>query len=622
MRSHYSIEIGKKLEDEKIIVAGWVNSIRDHGGVYFIDLRDSKGIVQIVANPRLLSKHEYEQFHSLRDEWVIEVEGIVELRGEGLSNPNLITGDIEIRVSEIKILSKAKTLPFKPGDKEVNSDIKLEYRYLELRNKELQDTLKMRSKISMAIRNFLTQEDYNEIETPILIKSSEGGAEEVYATSKLFPTEFYSLPQSPQMYKQMLMVGGFEKYYSFAKCFRAESARSDRNIEFTQIDIERAFSDRKGIMYDVSEIFKKSIEVSPYTNIDKKNANTIETLEWLKDENINAILEFQLNQLQILQLTYKTALNSFGSDKPDLRFKMPLLESKDLFINTNFEIFSKIAKSNNTVIKSIVAKQSDFPEKLSKRKIKDLEKFVNGYGAKGLAYFQCKEENGKVKLKGPLDKFLKSEDLELIANKCKLEIGDIIFFGAGDKDVTLDYMGRLRIELARQLNIIPEDKFVPLWVTDFPLFEKSSNGSWKSVHHPFTAPEEQSWNDYLNNYTLEEEILSDSYDLVLNGVELGGGSIRIHNPELQSKIFEILKLSKEDIENKFGFFTKSLSFGTPPHGGFAFGFSRLIMLLLKKDSIREVIAFPKNQSALCPMTNAPDVLDNEKQKELGIRFRN
>ena len=622
MRSHHSIEIDENKENEKVIVSGWINSIRDHGGVYFIDLRDDKGIIQIVANPKSLSKSEYEKFHSLKDEWVIEIEGIVDLRGEGLENKNLITGKIEIRVNDVEILSKAKTLPFKPGDKEVNSDIKLKYRYLELRDKTLQNTLKMRSKIAMAIRNYLTDKDYNEIETPILIKSSEGGAEEVYATSKLFPTEFYSLPQSPQMYKQLLMVGGIEKYYSFAKCFRAESARSDRNIEFTQIDIERSFSDRKGIMYDTSEIFKKSIEISPYTSVDNINETTIETLEWLKEENINAILEFELNQLQILQLTYKTALNSFGSDKPDLRFKMPLLESKDLFINTDFEIFSKIATSKNTVIKSIVAKQADFPEKLSKRKIKDLEKFVNSYGAKGLAYFQCKEEGGKVKLKGPLDKFLKSEDLELIAEKCKLEIGDIIFFGAGDRNIVLDYMGRLRIEIATQLNLIPEDKFVTLWITDFPLFEKTSNGELKSVHHPFTATEKNSWEDYLNNFCLENEILSDSYDLVLNGVELGGGSIRIHNEETQSKVFDILKLSKEDIEDKFSFFLEALSYGVPPHGGIALGFDRLCMLLLKKESIREVIAFPKNQSAVCPMSDSPNILDSTKQKDLGIRFRN
>jgi aspartyl-tRNA synthetase len=622
MRTHHSIEITKEsgLLGKEVIVSGWINSIRDHGGVYFIDLRDSKGIIQLVANPKTLSKDEYEQFHSLRDEWVIEGIGIVDERGEGLSNKNLITGEIEITLSDVKILSKANTLPFQPGDKDVNDDLKLKYRYLELRSKEMQKTLKQRSDMGFDIRKQFHNLEYTEVETPILIKSSEGGAEEVYATSKLFPKDFYSLPQSPQMYKQLLMVGGVEKYFSFAKCFRAESARSDRNIEFTQIDMERSFSNREGIMKDVLEVFEASLDTA---KIDKSiiNHNSLETTKWLTSFDIKGKINIELGTVSMLELTYENALQNFGSDKPDLRFQMPLLESKKLFINTEFKIFSDIAKDDKNVIKAIVAKQADFPDKLSKRKIKDLEKFVNSYGAKGLAYFQCKEEDGKLKLKGPLDKFLTENDLNSIAKEFNLEIGDIVFFGAGEKNIVLDYMGRLRIKLAEDLNLIDNNLFIPLWITDFPLFEKGKDGVLKSVHHPFTQPEEITWNQYLNNEIQVEEILSDSYDLVLNGVELGGGSVRIHNEEVQNKIFDILNIDENEKMQKFGFFIEALKFGVPPHCGFAFGYDRLLSLLLQKNSIREVIAFPKNQSAICPMTDSPNILDNDKQKDLGLRFR-
>lgn len=614
MRTHHSISVTEETIGETITVSGWINSIRDHGGVYFIDLRDKTGIVQLVANPTTLSKEEYDQFHSLRDEWVIEVKGLVRLRGEGLENPNLITGKIEIVAYDVKVLSKAKTLPFQPGDKSVNGDLKLKYRYLEMRDNDLQQTLKSRSDMAISIRNTLHNLDFAEIETPILIKSSEGGAEEVYATSKLFPGEFYSLPQSPQMYKQLLMVGGVEKYYSFAKCFRAEGARSDRNIEFTQIDMERAFGDRNAIMEDVVEVFESAVKATKIA-YEPINQKIYDVVEWLYNLGINGIVDND-KKINIPQITYNDAMEFFGSDKPDLRFEMPLLEAKHLFSGTEFSVFADIAKKDNTAVKAIVAKDADYPEKLSKRKIKDLEKFVSQFGAKGLAYFQMKEDG----LKGPLTKFLKSIDLDFIVIECQLEVGDIIFFGAGDSDIVLDYMGRLRIEIANQLDLIPEDTYVPLWVTDFPLVEKTPEGI-KAMHHPFTAPTTESWKQFKNGNINELEILSDSYDLVLNGVELGGGSVRIHNQDLQSEIFDLLGFSKEDIKNKFGYFVEALSYGTPNHAGFAFGFDRLVMLLLNKESIRDVIAFPKSQAGICPMTVAPNSLDSKKQKDLGIRFR-
>ncbi len=323
-----------------------------------------------------------------------------------------------------------------------------------------------------------------------------------------------------------------------------------------------------------------------------------------------------MTKLNIPHITYESALQNFGSDKPDLRFRMSLIESKQLFVNTEFKVFKDIALANGTVIKSLVAKGADTPEKLSKKKIKDLEKFVSQFGAKGLAYFQMKEDG----LKGPLTKFLEQKDLDLIVLECRLEVGDIVFFGAGPKLETLNYMGELRLEIARVLNLIPEDAFAPLWVVDFPLVEKTDNGI-KAMHHPFTAPLEESYQDYLDGKIKVTEILSDSYDLVLNGVELGGGSVRIHNQELQQEIFNLLNFSEEDIQDKFGFFIEALSYGTPPHAGFALGFDRACMILLGKNSIRDVIAFPKAQSAVCPMTVAPNILSNDKQKDLGIRHR-
>ena len=614
MRTHHHIEVHENTAGQKITVTGWINSIRVHGEhLYFIDLRDKSGIVQIVADPTVISNEMKALFHALRDEWVIEVSGIVRLRGEGLENPNLATGKIEIVVEDVEVLSKAKTLPFQPGDKTVNDDIKLKYRYLEMRSTELQDTLHARSVISHEIRNTLFDSEYTEVETPILIKSSEGGAEEVYATSKLFPSEFYSLPQSPQMYKQLLMVGGIEKYYSFAKCFRAESARTDRNIEFTQIDMEQAFGDRHTIMEDVAEVFESAIDAADIA-YEPINSRTYKTVEWLDSLGVERNIDLGRTVL-IPQITYNDAMHLFGSDKPDLRFKMALIEAKKLFVNTDFTIFKEIALKNDTVIKALVAKDVDYPEKLSKKKIKALDKFVGEFGAKGLAYFQMKEDG----LKGPLTKFLKPVDLDLIQVECQLEVGDIVFFGAGDTDTVLDYMGRLRVRIAEELNLI-EDVFAPLWVTDFPLVEKTTGGI-KAMHHPFTAPIERSWEEFKDGKITELEILSDSYDLVLNGVELGGGSVRIHNQELQSEIFELLGFSQEDVIDKFGYFIDALKYGTPPHAGFAFGFDRLVSLLLKKDTIREVIAFPKSQAAVCPMTDSPNQPNASQMKDLGLRAR-
>lgn len=621
MRTHYTTDTKSIDKNTPITVSGWINNIRDHGGVYFIDLRDSQGLLQLVANPTSLSETEYEKFHSLRDEWVIKVTGKIRGRGEGLANPNMETGDIELVIDELEVLSKAKTLPFAPGDSKVNEDLRMRYRYLDMRHHELQDALHSRSKIAFSARAAMDDMGYSEIETPLLIKSSEGGAEEVYATSKLFPGEFYSLPQSPQMYKQMLMVGGIEKYYSFAKCFRAESARSDRNIEFTQIDIERAFATREDIIEDVSNLFDATykragkLETSAISETNKIAV----TEDYLKSLGIQYSLSSRAD-LKIPQISYEDAIEHFGSDKPDLRCDMPLIDVKHLFAGSGFEVFSQFASDSKSRMKAVVAKGADNPDKLSKKKIKELEKFVMEFGAKGLAYFQCKEEDGKVLLKGPLSKMLSEEELDRIIVDCKLEVGDIIFFGAGEKDLVLDYMGRLRLKIAQELNLFKEG-FYLLWVVDFPMFEKTSEGGIKSMHHPFTSPLAESWGAYKMGDIGVLEVLSDSYDLVLNGVELGGGSVRIHDQDLQREIFDIMGLSQEEVKEKFSFFIEALSFGTPPHAGFAFGYDRLVSLLLGKESIREVIAFPKTQGATCSMTQSPNAPDKEQMKSLGLRHR-
>jgi len=619
LRTLYCTDVQTSTVKQKVTVSGWINSIRDHGGVYFIDLRDSSGIVQLVANPTTLSTDEYNRFHALRDEFVIEVQGEVRLRGEGLENPNLITGKIEIVAEDVKVLSKAKTLPFQPGDKSVNPDIKLKYRYLEMRSNDMQETMKKRSDLSFAIRKVFNDLDYSEIETPILIKSSEGGAEEVYATSKLFPGEFYSLPQSPQMYKQMLMVGGVEKF-SFAKCFRAEASRSDRAIEFTQIDIEQSFGDRNSIMEDTTKILEASF-ITIGTPMEKINYDIGQTVRWVGTEcNVDMNVSTRNTLLNIPEITYQDTMEYFGSDKPNLQFKMPLIDANNLFEKTEFTVFADMVKNGGS-IKAMVAKNADDPTKLSKRKIKDLEKYVSTYGAKGLAYFQMKEDG----LKGPLTKFLTSDDLETIVEKCELIIGDIIFFGAAsknDKDMMLNYMGELRLEVARQLDLINKDMMIPLWVTNFPMFERTSDDGIKAMHHPFTSPLEDSWDEFKNGNIDKLDILTDSYDIVLNGVELGGGSIRIHNQDMQHEIFELMELSKDDIDSKFGFFIEALSYGTPPHLGLAIGLDRLVAMLLDKDSIRDVIAFPKAQSSVCPMTDSPNIPNNEEMKNLGLRVRN
>lgn len=626
MRTHYTAALAKPVElhfTEPVTVAGWINSIRDHGGVYFIDLRDTTGLIQIVANPKTLSEAEYNKFHSLRDEWVIKVSGKIRERGEGLENPNILTGKIELVAEDVTVLSKAKTLPFNPRDKSVGVDSRNKYRYLELRDPAALQLFKNKNKISNAIRNVLTVSGFIDVETPILTRSTPEGARDYLVPSRTQQGTFFALPQSPQLFKQMLMVAGFERYFQFARCFRDEDLRADRQPEFTQVDIEMSFVEAHDVQSTIAELLSeamKSVDIDIENNVNIANTHVIQYLDSI---GISGTVDTH-STIIIPEITYKDAMEYFGSDKPDLRFGMELIDVADIFAASGFKVFADIAANKDNRIKAVVAKGADFNEGLSKKDIKELEGFVTTFGATGLAYFQVKDEENKVVLKGPLTKFLTDADLEKIITTCNLEVGDIVFFGAGQKKTVLDYMGRLRLELADRLfskGLLAKSHWVPLWVVDFPMFEKKDDGGWAACHHPFTSVKESDWVAFRAGQLGKEDMTTNSYDLVLNGTEVGGGSIRIHDFERQKEIFELLELTEADIEEKFGWFVEALQYGTPPHGGFAFGFDRLVALLNGKDSIRDVIAFPKTQNAGCPVTFAPSVVANIQLDELAIRLK-
>lgn len=578
MRTHYCASVRENLIGEKVTVAGWVNSRRDHGGIIFIDLRDKSGLVQLVADPKDCEEA-LKVAESVRDEYVLIATGLVRARGEGLENPNLETGKIEIILEKLFIENKSKAMPFDINDDKVNDEIKLRNRFLELRSKKSFDIFQLRSKATIQVRNTLDELGFLDVETPILTKSTPEGARDYLVPSRVHAGEFYALPQSPQLFKQLLMVAGFDRYFQIAKCFRDEDLRADRQPEFTQIDVEMSFCTQD----DVMKVAEKVI-YDVFTKCGKTIPSTFKRMK------------------------YSEAMEKYGSDKPDLRFDMPLIDVIDIFAKSSNEIFSEIAKDKkNNRIKALKCPNGD--NIFSKRQMKGFEDYVRKFGAKGLGYFQMKEDG----LKGPLTKFFTDEDLEEIIKVTELQIGDVVFFGAGNKKVVWDYMGRFRLFLANEMNIIPKDAYEFLWVVDFPMFE-IEDGKTKALHHPFTMPKD------LNKDDLEE-IESIAYDVVLNGTELGGGSIRIHKEEIQSKVFELMGISKEEAKEKFGFLLDALQYGAPSHGGFALGLDRMIMLLAGTDSIRDVIAFPKTQKAQCLLTQAPSSVDEAQLKDLHIRVR-
>ncbi len=580
MRTHYCAELNENNIGQKVKLVGWVNSYRDHGGVIFIDLRDKTGLIQLVADPAE-SPSAHKIADTVRDEYVISIEGIIRDRGEGLHNPKLKTGKIEVVVETMVIENKSEVLPFAIGDRSVNEELRLKYRYLDLRDKKMYETFKLRSKVSMAIRNYLNENDFLDVETPILTKSTPEGARDYLVPSRIHAGEFYALPQSPQLFKQILMVSGFDRYFQIAKCFRDEDLRADRQPEFTQVDLEMSFVNQDDVINQVEGMVKAGFKAAG----------------------------FEINT-PIKRITYAYAMETYGSDKPDLRFDLPMVDVIDLFEDSNNEIFSNIAKDKKkNRFKALKVTGAD--NHYSRKQLKELETFVRKFGAAGLAYIQVKEDG----LKGPLVKFMSEESLNKLLDRTKPEVGDIIFFGAGDKKVVLDYMGRLRIKIAEDMNLI-KDGFEFVWVVDFPMFEADENGNPTPLHHPFTMPNMDTWDE--EDF---ENIQSIAYDLVLNGYEIGGGSIRIHKEEIQEKVFNMLGISEDDAKEKFGFLLDALKFGAPAHGGFALGLDRVIMILTNTSNIRDVIAFPKTQKATCPLTQAPSEVEKEQLRELHIRVK-
>ena len=578
MRTHYCAEISEAHIAQVVTVAGWVSSRRDHGGVIFIDLRDKDEVVQLVCDPGD-NAEAHKIAEEVRDQFVLIATGSVRARGEGLENPNLKTGKVEIVVDKLVIENRSLPMPFEIGDDKVNEEIRLKYRYLELRSQRSYDIFKLRSKATIATRNSLDELGFLEVETPVLTKSTPEGARDYLVPSRVHGGEFYALPQSPQLFKQLLMVSGFDRYFQIAKCFRDEDLRADRQPEFTQIDVEMSFCG----LEDVISVAEKLIH------------------------DVFSACGFDI-PTKFTRMPYFEAMEKYGSDKPDMRYDMAMVDVIDIFGRCDNEIFSNIAKApKKNRIKALRVPKGD--EIFSKRQMKGFEDYVRKFGAKGLGYFQMKEDG----LKGPLTKFFTEEDLQAIVERCQLEVGDAVFFGAGDRKLVWDYMGRFRIYLAETMEIIPKDTFEFLWVTDFPMFEVE-DGKVKALHHPFTQPKSLDYEDI-------EDLESIAYDIVLNGTELGGGSIRIHKEDVQSEVFKLLGISDEEAQEKFGFLLDALKFGAPPHGGFALGLDRMIMLMSRTDSIRDVIAFPKTQRAQCLLTQAPSEVDGEQLKELSIRLR-
>ena len=583
-RSVYCGLVRSSDNDKEITLMGWVDRRRDHGGVIFLDLRDREGIVQVVFDSD--AGEFFNLADSVRSEYVLKVTGKVRARSEATVNPNMGTGEIEIYGTELEILNTAQTPPFQLDEfVTVGEDVRLKYRYMDLRRNEMQNSLRFRSKITSSIRNYLVEDGFLDIETPIMTRATPEGARDYLIPSRTHPGQFFAMPQSPQLFKQMLMVAGFDRYYQIAKCFRDEDLRADRQPEFTQIDIEASFIDEEDIMSTteamVSGLFAEHMDVE-FTSFPR--------------------------------MTYAEAMQRYGSDKPDLRIPLELVEIKDLLKDIEFKVFAGPANDPSC---RVTALKVPGGAEISRKQIDDYTKFVSIYGAKGLAWIKVNAlEEGIDGLQSPIIKFLGNEVTLAIMDRLGAVNGDIVFFGADKSSIVSEALGALRCKVGEDLSLYTCD-WAPLWVIEFPMFETTDSGALTPLHHPFTAPScsvEELKNDPTN-------ALSRAYDMVLNGVELGGGSIRIHDQDMQAVVFEVLGIEPAEQREKFGFLLDALKFGAPPHGGVAFGLDRLIMLMVGADSIRDVIAFPKTQSAACLLTDAPGDVDSEQLRELNIRLR-
>ena len=586
MRTHYCGRVREDQLEQTVSLCGWVHRRRDHGGVIFIDLRDRTGIVQVVIDPD--TDAAFALAERIRSEYVIQVSGRVRERPAGTTNDDMTTGRIEVLGKELQVLNEAETPPFQLEEDDVNEETRLQYRYVDLRRDSMQRNIMLRAKLTRAIRSYLDAEEFVDIETPMLTKATPEGARDYLVPSRTHKGSFFALPQSPQIFKQLLMMSGFDRYYQIVRCFRDEDLRADRQPEFTQLDVETSFMDEDGITgimeAMVSKVFKDVLDVDLPGPIPR--------------------------------ITYAEAIDKFGIDRPDLRIPLRLVEVAADVADSEFKVFAAPAKDPDGRVAALRVPQG---AKLPRSQIDAYTDFVGNYGAKGLAYIKVNDLSaGRDGLQSPIVKFLSDEALAGIMERCGAENEDLVFFGAGSAKVVNDSLGALRVKLGHDLGLIEGD-WCPVWVVDFPMFEWDGREKrWSSLHHPFTAPSVDSAEALLAD---PGNALSRAYDLVVNGTELGGGSVRIHDQAMQQAVFRVLGIDEEEAENKFGFLLRALRYGAPPHGGIAFGIDRWAMLLCGASSIREVIAFPKTQTAHCPLTNAPSPADPKQLRELGVRLR-
>ena len=584
MRSHYCGALGTTNIDETVTLCGWVDRRRDHGGVIFLDMRDRQGIVQVVFDPD--TQEHFQRADRVRSEYVLKVTGRVRARSEATVNPAMATGEIEVLGKELEILNQAATPPFQMDEyTSVGEEVRLQYRYMDLRRQEMQQRLMLRSRITSAVRSFLDAEGFLDIETPILTRATPEGARDYLVPSRTHPGQFFALPQSPQLFKQLLMVAGFDRYYQIAKCFRDEDLRADRQPEFTQIDIETAFLDEAGIMAVTERMIR---------------------------ELFRSVLEVELPEFP--HIPYSEAMERYGSDKPDLRIPLELVSIDDLMQQVDFKVFRGPA---DDPAGRVAALRVPGGATISRKEIDDYTSYVSIFGARGLAWIKVNEiDAGVAGLQSPILKFMPEDVVASMMQRLEAANGDIIFFGADRARVVNEALGALRIKVAEDQGLVA-DGWAPLWVVDFPMFEEDGNGNWTPLHHPFTAPA-CSVAELAAN---PGQALSRAYDMVLNGCELGGGSIRIYQRDMQEAVFRILQIDEAEAEEKFGFLLKALQYGAPPHGGLAFGLDRLVMLMTGAQSIRDVIAFPKTQTAHCALTDAPGDVSAQQLRELNIRLR-